>query len=588
LFLATTANQDYWKTDEKILFLGEWCKIYNQKHIWSNLDHETIPSHWDEWEKRDQREAYLDSIHEEYLENLASNLNNCHRENHSLRYWRIILGPWLSIFIGVVYDRYLSVKSAVDSHKVTNTWIPSVKPERWVPKDPRTFLVRATENDFNLHLYSRIITKLGQISFEYKEDESFLDRQDLTEVKPLTLPQKIKITSKNLLADISKSVPDRFNQIVFSTSSLSVKDLLRLQLSLGQLPYFQPPRIVSQITPVDKNLREGIKLPQGTSEFESLLSDLIVEQLPTSFLEGYSTMRKKSLDAFPRSPKVIFTSIDFAFNDGFKFWTAAQVEQGAKVVFTQHGGGYGIHGPLVTENYELKICDKYFTWGWSRDDQPKAVPMASGKLSSANYNIKSVPNGTILWVTEEWPIFYVRIDHITTGFNGLKYYLKQECFLNVVCPEVFEKLLMRLTPKEYGWGGKDRLANVYPSLKLYRGTDSMLKQLQSSQLCIHDFFGTTWLETLSMNFPTLVFCCSDMGKLTESVRPYLDDLRRVKILHDTPESAAKFVNEIYKDPLSWWISPEVQQAKDKLCYQYARKSKDWLVEWKKELLRMVR
>jgi len=46
MFLVTTANQKFWKIDEKILFLGEWCKIYNQKHIWSKLEHETLFSHW--------------------------------------------------------------------------------------------------------------------------------------------------------------------------------------------------------------------------------------------------------------------------------------------------------------------------------------------------------------------------------------------------------------------------------------------------------------------------------------------------------------------------------------------------------------
>ena len=46
-----------------------------------------------------------------------------------------------------------------------------------------------------------------------------------------------------------------------------------------------------------------------------------------------------------------------------------------------------------------------------------------------------------------------------------------------------------------------------------------------------------------------------------SAQPYLDDLRRVRILHDTSESAAKLVNEIYEDPMAWWSSPEVQEVR---------------------------
>ena len=95
MFLVTTANQKYWKTDEKILFLGEWCKTYDQKHIWSKLDHETLPSNWDEWEKLDQRYTYLENLYDKYLNSLASNLSDCHRENY----------PWP--VVKLVYRSYL-------------------------------------------------------------------------------------------------------------------------------------------------------------------------------------------------------------------------------------------------------------------------------------------------------------------------------------------------------------------------------------------------------------------------------------------------------------------------------------------------
>jgi putative transferase (TIGR04331 family) len=116
----------------------------------------------------------------------------------------------------------------------------------------------------------------------------------------------------------------------------------------------------------------------------------------------------------------------------------------------------------------------------------------------------------------------------------------------------------------------------------------MLSQVKESRLCIHDYLGTTWLETLSMNFPTVVFCDPSRIKIIESAQPYLDDLRLINILHDSPESAAEFINKIYEDPMSWWMSSELQQVREKFCNQFARKSENWLEEWKEELLKMVR
>ena len=77
-----------------------------------------------------------------------------------------------------------------------------------------------------------------------------------------------------------------------------------------------------------------------------------------------------------------------------------------------------------------------------------------------------------------------------------------------------------------------------------------------------------------MNFPTVVFWDLNRVHTLSSVQSYLDDLRRVKILHDTPESAAKFVNEIYGDPLVWWTSSELQQVNEKFCHLFARTSKN--------------
>jgi putative transferase (TIGR04331 family) len=588
VFLVTTSNQDYWNKDERILFLGEWCKLYSQKHVWQNLQYETLPYLWDELEGLNHHCTYIESLNEKYLKKLTSSLNDTHDEDYSLRYWRILLSPWLSFFIGIIYERYLSIQSAINSNKVTHTWIPPLNYERWITNDTMGFTLRAIgDNDFNLFLYGEIISKVGGISFEYKEGQSFFDPLDSMESQSLTLPARAKKNIVSLLEEVSKKIPSRFNQIVFSSSGLSYCNQVKLQLSLGQIPYLASSNVIPNKISMNKDMRELIKLPQPKNEFESILNDLLIKQLPTLFLEGYSAMRSKSLEAFPKKPKVIFTAYDFAFHDSFKFWAATQTEQGAKIVHAQHGGFYGMNEHLQSQNSELQICDKYFTWGWKFKEQPKTVPMAGGKLQGANYNIKSDPSGKILFVTTTAPIIFVRFDHITNGGHGLDYFLGQERFLNVLFPEVSKMLLMRFRDLKYHWDGLKRLADIYPSIKMYKGKESMHSQLRKSRLCLHDYLGTTWLETLSMNFPTIVFWDPKSVNILKSTQPYLDDLRRVGILHDTPESAAKLVNEIYEDPMSWWSSPDIQEVRGEFCQQFARTSDQWVSQWKEELLKIA-
>ena len=85
------------------------------------------------------------------------------------------------------------------------------------------------------------------------------------------------------------------------------------------------------------------------------------------------------------------------------------------------------------------------------------------------------------------------------------------------------------------------------------------------------------------NFRTFLFWNPGHWELRPQAQPFYDELRKVGILHDLPESAATLVNEIYDNPLDWWMEPERQSARKHFCNQFALTSDDWLRDWKNEL-----
>jgi len=107
----------------------------------------------------------------------------------------------------------------------------------------------------------------------------------------------------------------------------------------------------------------------------------------------------------------------------------------------------------------------------------------------------------------------------------------------------------------------------------------MYEQMRECRLFIGNNNGTTYLEAFAANFPSILFWNPVQWELRESAKPFFDDLQRVGILHYTPETAAELVNDIYEDPMSWWMQDEVQMAKNNFCYEFARTSKNWLKEW---------
>ena len=71
MFLITTANEDTWKKDERVLFLGEWCKKYSKKSAWSNMDFEVLSYHWDDRERYYKDHIKLSILYEKYLHKIA-------------------------------------------------------------------------------------------------------------------------------------------------------------------------------------------------------------------------------------------------------------------------------------------------------------------------------------------------------------------------------------------------------------------------------------------------------------------------------------------------------------------------------------
>jgi putative transferase (TIGR04331 family) len=108
-----------------------------------------------------------------------------------------------------------------------------------------------------------------------------------------------------------------------------------------------------------------------------------------------------------------------------------------------------------------------------------------------------------------------------------------------------------------------------------------------SSLVIHNYLGTSWLETLAMNVPTVCFYDPAIYRAREAARPFIDALQRVGVIHHSGADAARFVNDLKGDPSSWWSKPEVQDAREKFVARYANFSDNWLPGWIEEFERLL-
>ena len=75
-------------------------------------------------------------------------------------------------------------------------------------------------------------------------------------------------------------------------------------------------------------------------------------------------MHKVNRSHLPTNIKKIFTCNCWS-DIVFKFWIAENINNGAKLYYGQHGSGYGMLKEHNATKHELKICDRFLTWGWT-------------------------------------------------------------------------------------------------------------------------------------------------------------------------------------------------------------------------------
>jgi putative transferase (TIGR04331 family) len=585
MLLVTTADERTWGTGARVLFLGEWCKLFERHPRWSSLEYEVLPYHWDDPEELHRDHTYLVGLYEEVLTELVPELNKLHDVQHSARYWRMIIGLWLLGFIHVLFDRYRSIAGVVEDGRANTTLLLRPNCRENVPLDFAEFSTLSTECDrYNHYLYGQIIKRVGSISVETMEvSEEVSEGSAYTSFRSGRTPVLRRLT-RALLG----GTPKRLSPIVLVDTGRSATDLIRLQLALGQPPYVPNPGKAIPRPQVALEVRKRIRVQGASGGFGELLRRMIPEQIPTLYVEGYAETCAISAEAYPSRPKAILNSVAYNANEMFKFWAAEHMDRGVKLLGSQHGGMYGTGMLSAPEDHQVAIYDMFYSWGWKSAEHKNVRPMPAIKLNAGRGMTQALKSGRLLLVQMAIARYAYIPEMLCTSASGYLAYLDEQFrFARALSAENRKLLLVRQFVHDYGWSQADRWAAELPEVECSDASQSLGTELNLSRLAICTYNATTCLETFAANVPTILFWDRDRWEVRASAKPYYDQLRHVGILHDTPEGAASKVNEIAGDTSSWWHLPEVQDAKDRFCAQFAWTSENWVEQWSSELRRQA-
>jgi len=135
------------------------------------------------------------------------------------------------------------------------------------------------------------------------------------------------------------------------------------------------------------------------------------------------------------------------------------------------------------------------------------------------------------------------------------------------------------------WGEEKRWQAFDPLLKIDTGDTNVRELVGKSRLVVHSYDSTGILETLSQNIPTLAFWQNGFDHLRDSAKPQYQLLVDAGIVHLTPGSVAKKVNEVWDDVDGWWGQSIIQDARKQFCSRHARQSENPIRELKQILMK---
>ena len=298
------------------------------------------------------------------------------------------------------------------------------------------------------------------------------------------------------------------------------------------------------------------KLIWSKFRFERFILNIIPIQIPKTYIEGYQSLNKK-MDKlnWPKYPKSIFTGNSIYGDELFKHYSG--INSKSKLIIGQHGGSYGISKINFSEYHELSIADRYISWGWTNKINNSKIYQV-GQLNNKTA-IKSNKRKLVI-ITNVNPRYSYNLYSMTISSQWLLYFKDQVRLIKNLDKSIIDNTIIRLYKNDYKWGQIERWRDNFPNLEYDLGYSKIQNLYKQARVNLVTYNATSYLESFRLNIPTVIFWDPNYWENRDSVELLFNELKRVKVFHDTPESASKHINEIWYNVEEWWESSEVTEV----------------------------
>ena len=561
--LILDADHDSLTTNFKKIYLGYWC-LENYNNSFRELDNFNVINS----KSRDEKEIEIDikeikKIYNSLITELSYFLNKFHNKQLSVKYWEIIIGPWLKIFLTIVRERFSSLNIAIKNYDINEVALTDFNDEDFYVHNVDDFEEKASKNinGWNSMLYAKIIKVLNYnfkiLTFESKRTES--------RKKGINLKKKI-LKFFGVFNYFSKK-----SKYFIYSSGLKFFDTIKLQLHLKQFPsIFLKDEYKKK--KIDLNLRKDLSNifnKTSANDYEKIVRSLISDLIPTDVLENFKELEKKSLKLnWPENPDKIFTSTGYHSDEIFKIYLANKVEKGSKYIVSQHGAQFTHKNNFIELGYDKS--HSFFSWGDLQ--KKKCVPL---------FNIKNIKFSKINTISKGKKLFFFmpkmskQRKRLYDDYGQMiRDNISVEKILFNLSNKIKNSCILKLYPNEDGYKKlEDKILKeiIFKRQKFLIDRITPKKKIfENSKLILNYSDGTSFLETISSDVPTIIFLPNLNWINLDAKRDY-EKLLESKILFNNEKQMSKHINNIFNDVSSWWNNSRVKNCKSNFEKKYSQR-----------------
>lgn len=582
MLLATTAIEDTWGANEPIVFLGEWCRIYERKAVWSQREHRVVPNHWNAPGKLKNDHDYLKGLHDSILAKLAVGLNSLHGLDRSVRYWQTIFDPWLLTYVAVIWDRWECARVALDEVAEIETLVLDGVRTITGFLDYEDFISEIQSDTWNHALFLQILEFGSQHKGKVRVLPAPPNR--LFEPHHIARTKGRKLSFKHQFAAAIDDLLGRLlpaSKIVIFDSYFSIASLVKLSVRLRQVPRLhlrdfswdaqQEPKSFNpgMRTALSRNIQSTL-LPRNA--FEDFLFRKLADDIPRVHVEGFSSIRARAND-IKLSPRAIFTANAHWSNELFKLWVTEQVIRGAKYVTMEHGSG--IPPAFSAMAFEEDTSD--IKTSWARPFHSKHRQMPASKLTALT--ITSAGDNLAV-IGFDMPRYGYRVEAAPKSDQVLTHCEMLCDLFAMLTPDVQRMFSIRPFPMagKQGWSIRQRLVDRLGSARISI-EPNYHKFLSRAKMIVCTYPQTTFSEAMTTGIPTMLMYPKAYWDTIPAMNETLEKLVAARIVSHDAASTAANINAVWHDPGNWWNSPQTSAARKAFRDNALAMDRDWLDKW---------